>query len=213
MAVDDRLTAARAQYEHAVFGGSAEAVQEGHRRLDGVEADLALARARLLHAKFLVTREEDPRERELLERAVMLYRETGDERGEAEALFWLGTYHQVCRDDNDAALPLHRSSYEIALRIGDRMTQSYAVRHLGFAEIAAGRVPQARKSLEESVRLRRELGFTPGVAAGLLALAQLELEAGDREAGLRQLGEAAELAAASGAHGIMRWIDGVRSSI
>jgi hypothetical protein len=31
----------------------------------------------------------------------------------------------------------------------------------------------AKERLEESVRLRRELGFIPGVAGGVLALAEL----------------------------------------
>jgi len=40
-------------YESAVFGGNAEALSTGDRELDAVEADLALARGRLLHARFL----------------------------------------------------------------------------------------------------------------------------------------------------------------
>lgn len=36
-----------------------------------------------------------------------------------------------------------------------------------------GQPDLAGKYLEESVRLRREIGFRPGAAAGLLALAKL----------------------------------------
>jgi hypothetical protein len=42
---------------------------------------------------------------------------------------------------------------------------SYALRHLGIAEHTAGQLDAARDRLEESVRLRREIGFLPGVAA------------------------------------------------
>ena len=47
----------------------------------------------------------------------------------------------------------------------DKLTVSYVVRHLGFAEMAAGRLDGARELPEQSVRLRRRSG-TPGVAAG-----------------------------------------------
>jgi hypothetical protein len=42
----------------------------------------------------------------------------------------------------------------------DKLTLSYVVRHLDFAEMAAGRLDGARELLEESVRLRREIGLT-----------------------------------------------------
>jgi len=213
MAEDDRLVEARTQYERAVFGGFEEAVGIGERALDGLEADLALARGRLLHARWLAEREDDPRELAELERAAHLYRELGDERGEAEALFWIGTYHQVCHRDNDSALPPLRRSYELAVKVEDRLTQSYTVRHLGFADQAAGRVEEARAWLDESLRLRRELDFGPGVAAALLALAELDFERGERELALREIAEAAEVAGASGAHRISRYIEEFRSAI
>jgi len=212
MTEDDRLVEARAHYERAVFGGVADAVELGERALDGLEADLALARGRLLHARFLAERKDDPRELAEFERAVHLYRELGDERGEAEALFWVGTYHQVCHDDGEAALPAHRRSYELAAATGDKLTQSYAVRHLGFADIGAGRVEEARAKLDESLRLRRELDFRPGVAAALLALAQLDFERGEQELALRELDEATEVARESGSDGVLRWIDQFRSA-
>ena len=42
----------------------------------------------------------------LFERAAALYHRAGDERGEAEALFWVATYHQVVRADHDTAAPV-----------------------------------------------------------------------------------------------------------
>jgi tetratricopeptide (TPR) repeat protein len=217
MTEDDRLVEAMAQYERAVFGGVADAPEVGERALDGLEADLALARGRLLHARFLHARslgehKDYPREIEEFERAVHLYRELGDERGEAEALFWVGTYHQVCRDDGETALPSLRRSYELALRSGDRLTQSYAVRHLGFADIGAGRVDQARAKLDESLRLRRELDFRPGMAAALLALAELDFERGEQDLAQRELDEATLLARETGSDRVLHWIDTFKSS-
>ena len=51
--MDDRLTLARTRYEQAVFGGDPAGLVEAERALDGLEADLALARGRLLHAALL----------------------------------------------------------------------------------------------------------------------------------------------------------------
>lgn len=128
-----------------------------------MEADLAPARGRLIHACFLAARgSEDGRELACFRRAAELYRLVGDERGEGEALFWTGIVHQVVRDDDEAAVPLFEQSYELALRVGDRLTMSYALRHLGISAHAAGRLDLARERLEESVRLRREIGFLPG---------------------------------------------------
>src|SRR6266550_692989 len=56
---DSRLVRANALYERAVFGGDAEALPAADRELDGVEADLSLARGRVLHARFLAAWQDD----------------------------------------------------------------------------------------------------------------------------------------------------------
>jgi hypothetical protein len=53
MSADDRIEAARLLYERAVFTGDADALTTADRELDGVEADLALARGRIIHTRFL----------------------------------------------------------------------------------------------------------------------------------------------------------------
>jgi len=184
---DRRLERAKALYEQAVFGGDAGALLIAERDLDGVEADLALARGRVLHARFLdERRHEDLRELALFERAAELYQGLNDVRGESEALFWIGTFHQVVRGDSRLALPIFEQSYELAAQAGDKLTLSYAARHLGFAQAEAGRLDAAREKLEESVRLRRDIGFDQGVAAGLLALAQLAHHDGPPRRGPRR---------------------------
>jgi len=131
------------------------------RELDAVEADLALARGRVIHGRFLEERDEDPHELALFERAVQLYQMLGDVRGEGESLFWVGIVHQVARHDNDAAVPVLTRSYDLAAQVGDKRTMSDALRHLGIAEHTAGRLDAARERLEESLRLRRRSGTCP----------------------------------------------------
>jgi tetratricopeptide (TPR) repeat protein len=220
MCAEDRVERARLLYERAIFGGDASVLATADRDLDGVEADLALARGRVIHARFLERRnvdparlEEDPRELALFERAAQLYQALGDARGEGESLFWIGCFHQVVRRDGDAAVPILRRSCALAAQAGDKLTMSYALRHLGIAEHAAGRLDTARERLKESVRLRRETGFMPGVAANLVGLAYIAAADGRRSEALALIEEAGSIETASGADGIMRQVEEARTQL
>jgi hypothetical protein len=65
----------------------------------------------------------------------------------------------------------------------------------------------ARERLEESVRLRREIGLMPGVAANLVGLAYVAAGQGRRDDALALVEEAGAIAAASGAHAILRHVE------
>ncbi|MFI1393436.1 tetratricopeptide repeat protein [Streptomyces sp. NPDC020681] len=213
MCADERIARARLLYERAVFGGDSGALATADRDLNAVEADLALARGRVVHARFLEQRTEDPAELALFQRAAELYRELGDVRGEAESLFWVGIFRQVVQGDNDTAVPLFDRSLDLASAVGDKLTMSYALRHLGIAEHVAERLDAARERLEESVRLRREIGFLPGVAANLVGLAYIAVGQDRRADALALIEEAATLAEAAEAKGIMRSVDEARSNL
>ena len=58
--MDERIERSRLLYERALFEGEAGVLAEAERELDGVEADLALARGRVIHGWFLQRRAEDP---------------------------------------------------------------------------------------------------------------------------------------------------------
>ncbi|MFC0860853.1 hypothetical protein ACFHYQ_00940 [Sphaerimonospora cavernae] len=213
MGAEERLERARELYEQAVFGGDVDATAAADRELDAIEADLALARGRIVHARFLHERTEDPRESALFQRAAELYQRLGDVRGEAEALFWIGTFHQVVRHDNETAVPAFVRSYELATQAGDKLTMSYAIRHLGIAEHVAGRLDTARERLEESVQLRRELGFSAGVAMNLIGLAHIAVADGRADEVPELLREAESLAEASDAPGVLRWVGEARARL
>jgi hypothetical protein len=210
--VDQRLTEAYELYEASVFYGDVGAVNRAKPMLAAVEADLSLARGRLLHAEYLKDRRQaDPRELPSFERAAELYIELGDERGEAEALFWIATYHQVLHHDGEASIPFLDRAEVLARRVGDKLLLSYIARHIGFVEqLVHGDLEAARRRQEESVALRREVGHLPGVAAGLLALAEVAKARGDATERDRLLDEAESVALESGAKGIQRWITAER---
>ncbi|WP_405815947.1 tetratricopeptide repeat protein [Streptomyces sp. NBC_01390] len=213
MTADERIGQAELLYERAVFGGDSGALVSAGRNLDAVEADLALTRGKVIHARFLEERAEDVRELELFERAAELYGLLGDVRSEGEAVFWVGTFHQVVRDDNGTAVPLFERALGLATRAGDQLTTSYVLRHLGFADHMARRLDEARARFEESTRLRRELGFLPGVAANLIGLAYVAAQQERRDDAAALLKEATELAASTDSHGVLRWVAGAREEL
>jgi len=220
MSVDERIERSRLLYERALFASDGEALAHAERELDGVEADLALARGRVIHGRFLQQRaegpeqaREDPRELALFERAAELYRARGDVRGEAESLFWVGCCHQVVRRDNEAAVPVLWQSLELATETDDMTTMSEALRHLGIAEHAAGRLGAARLHLEESTRLRREMGAGLGVASNLVGLTYIAAGQDRRDDALRLIEEARAIAEASGARGLLRQIEEARAQL
>src|SRR3954447_24740922 len=118
IAAPDPFERANQRYEQAVFAGDSDVLEIAERELDAVEAALALARGRILHAGFLTGGHEDPRELPLFEQAADLFQRLGDGRGEAEARFWIGAVHQVIRRDEDAARPELERSYALATAAG-----------------------------------------------------------------------------------------------
>jgi Tetratricopeptide repeat len=138
---------------------------------------------------------------------------SSDVRGEAESLFWVGVFHQVVRQDEVTAVPFLERSLELATRAGDGLTMSYALRHLGIAAHAAGRLDEARGRLEESVRLRREVGFMAGVAANKVGLIYIAAADGRHDEALELAAEAAEIAESSGAGAIVHQVEEARSRL
>jgi tetratricopeptide (TPR) repeat protein len=207
--VDDPLARADLLNEQALFAGDADARAAAGRELDRAEGRLCLERGRVLHARFLAEREEDPRELELFERALELFRSAGDRAGEAEALFWVGLVHQVVRGERAAGEPYFGESYELARELGDAKLMSYDARHLGFVDYEAGRLDEAEQRFRESVELREREGFWPGVAAGLVTLAEVAAERGRRDEAKEHLARARELGERTGSHAFLRRADAV----
>jgi tetratricopeptide (TPR) repeat protein len=239
--VDERIKQARLLYEQAVFTGETAPLAEADRQLDAAEADLnapradltaaeadlaasqadlAVARGRILHTRFLLRRDEapaaaeaDPGELALFERAAQLYRELGDVGSESEALFWVGCFHQVAYRDNATALPVLERSLELASQAGDKTVMAEVLRHLGIEAHAAGRMDAARQRLEESTRLRREIGQLPGAAANLVGLAYIAAAQDRHDDALALLDEAAAIAVASNAHRILEQVNEARAAL
>jgi tetratricopeptide (TPR) repeat protein len=220
MNTDDRIERARAAYARAVFDGDASALADAEHGLDAVDADTALARGLILHARFQSRSDdpgappaEDPAQLPLFERALASYQALGDTRGEAEALFWIGCLHQFIRRDNETAVPYLERSRRLAEQVGDKPTWSEALRHLGIVAHAAGRLDEARDLLETSCQLRREIGALPGVASNMIGLAYIAAAQDRRADALATLDEAYAIASAQGANAIVGHIEQARTRI
>ncbi len=194
-----------AELEEAI-GVVEEAARSGDRRLSA----FALARRGLvLHGGFLRDRSagEPPGEMELFERALELRRELGDERGIAESLFHVGLVHQVVRGDHSTARPFFEESYDRAVALEDDVLASYALRHVAFCDDDAGDVDTAERRHVETLELRRRAGWIPGVAAQLLALAEVRAQRGRTDEAGELAREARSILSALGAERLLTIVD------
>lgn len=147
------------------------------------------ARGMSLHHQYLDTGRtvEPPEELSSFECGLHYHQQIGDQHGIAESLFHIGLVYGVVRQNHHQALPYLQQSYELAQMLGDTITASYAIRHIGFAQYDAGDLVQARASLQESLTLREHAQFIPGVAMALVMLAYADAELKDHTHALAHL--------------------------
>jgi hypothetical protein len=96
------------------------------------------------------------------------------------ATFWHAVATENLRDDPDAAAPGYERARESAVASGDRLLESYAVRHIGYLRVARDR-PAGVLMLRRSLQLRAACGARPHVTAAQVLLAET-LGAGAPEA-------------------------------
>ncbi|MFE3200206.1 tetratricopeptide repeat protein [Embleya sp. NPDC059237] len=125
----------------------------------------------------------------------------------------MGAVHQVVRRDNATAVPFLERSRDLAAQVDDRETLAEALRHLGVADHAAGRLEAAREHLTRSSEIRRTAGHQAAVAANMVGLGYIAAAAGRRDDALRILTEADALARTHEAHAIVRQVAQARAHL
>jgi hypothetical protein len=130
-----------------------------------------------------------------------------DQRGIAESLFHIGLVYGVVRQDHTRALPFFKQSYELAQAIHDPVIASYAIRHIGFAQHNADELEAARASLHESLTLREQAGFIPGIAMALVMLAYADAERNQRNLALEHFQRAKTIFRQLGAEEKVGWVE------
>ena len=154
-----------------------------------------------LHAAYLDSdRSQEPTdELDFFERALTLRREQGTVAQVAESLFHVGLVYDVIRKDYEQALLYHQEAYQLASEAGDKVMASYAIRHIGFAHLAAEDTAAAEQAFLQSLTLREEAGFVPGVAFALPLLAHMDVLKGDKTSALSRLKRSQEILESLGA--------------
>ncbi len=142
---------------------------------DAVGAPLA----RLAHGLgvLLATQGEMDAALPLLERALGIWREVGDQEQQARELNSLGITRRQ-RDELDTARSLLLESIAISRAVGSASRLAAALTSLGQVESAAGNYDRAAQVLGEALVLDREQGDIQGEAIDQQSLAVLRLRAG-----------------------------------
>ncbi|HBY97938.1 MAG: tetratricopeptide repeat protein [Ardenticatenaceae bacterium] len=112
----------------------------------------------------------------LCQESLALYREVGDRRGIASALYHFGM--NVRRDDPAQARALFEESLAIWQELGDMAGVSSALIDLGRLAWTEGDGTTARALFEQALTIRRKLGDPWGIAYGLYLFGYLTFDQG-----------------------------------
>ncbi len=113
-----------------------------------------------------------------------LFREAGDESGEATAVYRLGVIASHTGNIEEGR-QLWEESLEMWQRLGDRVGEMQALGNIGWFEFEHGNPERGRELAERSLELAREAGWTWWEAEQLGNLAEHHLNAGRTDAGER----------------------------
>lgn len=105
--------------------------------------------------------------------------------------FYLALAYDNLLDDPDTAAPLYAEAEKLARLRGDRLAESYPLRHQAEIAARAGRLDEAIELAYHSLSLRQAVGAAPAVAAQQIQVAQLELASSGPSRSLSALIEAA----------------------
>jgi predicted ATPase/class 3 adenylate cyclase len=140
-----------------------------------------------------------------LQEALALYRELGDERGEANVLWGMGN-HQYFAGAPDYGSAELEASRQLHHKLGNRTMEAWALHELGLARIQLGDLDGARELLGQSLDHFRRSGDIAGLTLLLDDFASLAAARGEAERAARIWGAARSLTATTGA-GLASFVD------
>ncbi len=134
----------------------------------------------------------------LFRKALAMLGPRGDSSGLVSAYFHVGLIHQMSGDPEAARQAFERAR-EMSERLNDARLLWDVVRQLGYVAEVRRDWAAAEALYQRSLEVRETLGAGPGVAAALIALAELRyLRDGNAEAALDMLARARDTAARTG---------------
>jgi predicted ATPase/class 3 adenylate cyclase len=135
--------------------------------------------------------------RDLLERALGLFREVGDRRGEANTFWALGNSHYF-RAEPDAGIRYFRESERIFQEVGDRTMEAWALHMYGSGLLRTGGWAEAGEPLRRALRHFHGASDTAGITLLLDDLSSEAVYAGDLPRAARLRGAARNLTVTTG---------------
>jgi predicted ATPase len=132
-----------------------------------------------------------------IEEALRIYREIGDQRGEANVLWGLGNYDYF-RGGADQGVPRFREALDIFRRVGDRTMEAWSLHMLGSSNVRVGKVEEGEAEIEEALRLFHGSGDVAGITLAIDDLASVAIAHGDLPRAARLWGAARALSSAGG---------------
>lgn len=213
------LMTAQVKTDQALFGGldtfePRQFALDGAFRESEAGGDIQLlgdiwdAKGLSIHVSYLESdRSQEPKgELDSFKRGLELREQAGDMRGVGESIFHLGLYYSIVKKDEEKAHPLFEEALRRAWECEDPLGASYAIRHIAIGHYLEGDLDGARERLEESLKLREEIGFIPGVAMAHKTLGSLYAEMGEGESSLHHLHQAREIFVTLGAERRVEWV-------
>jgi predicted ATPase len=140
-----------------------------------------------------------------LERALELFREIGDRRGEANTLWGLGNYHYF-QAYEDLGVPSFTEALDIFRSVGDRTMEAWSLHMRGTALLRRGHVAEARDNISHAMRHFYAASDTAGITLCLDDLSAVEVAEGDLERAAILRGAARNLTVITGA-GLANYVE------
>jgi predicted ATPase/class 3 adenylate cyclase len=130
--------------------------------------------------------------------ALEAFRKIGDERGEANALWGLGTLRYF-KDAEDGGEAEFRQALELFRKTGDRTMESWALHMLGSALIRRGLTAEAKDAVGHAVSHFHSAGDVAGLTLTFFDLSSVAVQDGDLDRAARLRGAARNLSTETGA--------------
>ena len=136
--------------------------------------------------------EQYDKAREPLEESLALFRQLGDQLGEASALVMLGMGFSN-QGSFPGAIDLLQAALAISREKGDKRSVGRVLNIIASCYIDAGDLERGKPAIEEAVAIHKELGNKGSAASDLGTLADVALVQGDHQQAERHAREALEM--------------------
>jgi tetratricopeptide (TPR) repeat protein len=201
--LEDRLRLQVRRARMYLYKGSLD--NTGHKKVSDILASLAEPAGRsadktlqseIIHLRGIIAYFKGMDARTALDTARVIFTEalalrksTGDKRGEADTLFYIGctfqNKNQASKADLDKALGYFQQSYEMADSGDFKRVKAFASRHIAYIYFRGGDLDRALEFALESLRLRKETGLKIFLSPQYLAVGMTYFAKKDLDSALK----------------------------